>query len=296
MSLHRPALTALTTTLVLWASAFVAIRHLGVTLSPVTISLGRQVVAAVALGAVAFSRGFRMPSRRDWPSLIAVGVLWFAVYHVALNAAERRIDAGTAALLMQLSPILIAILAAARLGERVGRYFAVGLVVALTGVALISYASQEASNHDVWGVLLVLVSAASYSVSVILQKPLLRRVSALDATFVSTVVGAVVVLPFAAATPGELAAASLPDLGWLIYLGLLPTALAFTTWAYALSNLPAHLMGISTYLVPPITVVIAWVALSETPPALVYAGGALCLIGVWLARRPAPKRARSELT
>jgi drug/metabolite transporter (DMT)-like permease len=291
MSVNRAALAALMTTLVLWASAFVAIRHLGVTMSPVTISLGRQTVAAVVLGAVAFSRGFRMPAPRDWPSLVAVGVLWFAVYHVALNAAERRIDAGTASLLMQLSPILVAILASVRLGERVGRLFGVGLVVALAGVGLISVASQEASNHDVWGVLLVLVSASSYSVSVILQKPLLQRVSALDATFISAVVGAVVVLPFASGTPGDLAHASLQNLGWLVYLGLLPTALAFTTWAYALSHLPAHLMGVSTYLVPPITVVIAWVTLGETPPALVYAGGALCLAGVWLARKPA----RSEL-
>ncbi len=45
-------------------------------------------------------------------------------------------------------------------------------------------------------------------------------------------------------------------------------------------------MGVSTYLVPPITVVIAWVTLAETPPPLVYVGGALCLAGVWLARRP----------
>jgi drug/metabolite transporter (DMT)-like permease len=51
-------------------------------------------------------------------------------------------------------------------------------------------------------------------------------------------------------------------------------------------------LGVTTYLVPPITVVMAWVLLSEVPPPLAYAGGVLCLAGVALARRRprSPKR------
>ena len=45
-------------------------------------------------------------------------MLWFGVYNVALNAGERRVDAGTAAMLIQVSPVLIALLAAMFLGER----------------------------------------------------------------------------------------------------------------------------------------------------------------------------------
>jgi drug/metabolite transporter (DMT)-like permease len=282
----RTALSALGVTLLLWASAFVAIRHLGESFSPVAISLIRQTVAALALGAVVSVRGFTWPQRRDWPTLITIGVLWFAVYHVALNEAERRVDAGTASMLLQVSPILLTILAAIFLKEPTSRALFVGLLIAFAGVSLIAYATSDTGGGDVIGVLLCLVSAAAYSVSVILQKPLLVRVNALNATFVASVIGAVVVLPFAAGVPGEIAEGSAADLGWLIYLGLFPTALAFTTWAFALSHLPANMMGVSTYLVPPITVAIAWVLLSETPPALAYVGGALCLVGVWLARRP----------
>ena len=71
----------------------------------------------------------------------------------------------------------------------------------------------------------------------------------------------------------------------MVYLGLVPTALAFTTWAYALSHTTAGRMGATTYLVPPLAILMGWLILSETPPVLALAGGALCLAGVVLARR-----------
>ncbi|HSV37673.1 MAG TPA: EamA family transporter, partial [Nocardioidaceae bacterium] len=63
---------------------------------------------------------------------------------------------------------------------------------------------------------------------------------------------------------------------------------------FALTHLSASTLGLSTYLVPPITVLIAWVALGETPPPLAYVGGVLCLAGVWWARRPT--RQKLDLT
>jgi drug/metabolite transporter (DMT)-like permease len=71
----------------------------------------------------------------------------------------------------------------------------------------------------------------------------------------------------------------------VVYLGVFPTAIAFTTYAFALTHMSASSLGVTTYLVPPITVLMAWLLLAETPPALAYVGGALCLVGVALARR-----------
>ncbi len=74
-------------------------------------------------------------------------------------------------------------------------------------------------------------------------------------------------------------------MGWAIYLGVFPTAIAFTTWAYALSRTTAGRMGALTYLVPPLAVLLGWVLLGEVPPVAALAGGALCLAGVALTRR-----------
>ncbi|HEU6445632.1 MAG TPA: DMT family transporter, partial [Gaiellaceae bacterium] len=72
---------------------------------------------------------------------------------------------------------------------------------------------------------------------------------------------------------------------WMVYLGAFPTAIGFMTWAYALSKTTAGRMGATTYLVPPLAIVIGWAMLGEAPEALAFLGGALCLGGVVLARR-----------
>jgi drug/metabolite transporter (DMT)-like permease len=78
---------------------------------------------------------------------------------------------------------------------------------------------------------------------------------------------------------------------WLVYLGIFPTAIAFTTYAFALTTMSASNLGVTTYLVPPITIVLGLVFLGEAPPAIAYLGGALALVGVAVARRKPRVRA-----
>ena len=85
--------------------------------------------------------------------------------------------------------------------------------------------------------------------------------------------------------PASERSTSLADVGWLAYLGVFPTAIAFTTYAFALRHMSAGNLGVTTYLVPPITVLMSWAFLGETPPAVAYAGGVLALLGVAVARR-----------
>jgi drug/metabolite transporter (DMT)-like permease len=278
--------TAVGVTLVLWASAFVAIRHLGGDFSPGALSLGRTLVGTLCLGVVALaSHGLPRPTGRQWVSLITIGVLWFGVYNVALNAGERRVDAGTAAMLIQVSPVLVAVLAAIFLGERFTVYIGLGLALAFTGVGLISMSSSESSDHDVIGVLLCLVSAVVYSISLILQKPLVAKLPAIHVTWLACTIGAIACLPFIGQLVDQTRDAPTSSVLWVVYLGVFPTAIAFTTYAYALQHMSASSLAITTYLVPPITIVMGLVFLDETPPAMAYVGGALALVGVAVARR-----------
>src|SRR2546423_8926809 len=98
-------------TVVLWASAFVAIRHVGQEMSAGALSLGRLLVGSVLLGIFVFTRPRRWPAKSDWKFLLACGLLWFGVYNLALNEAERHLDAGTTAMLVNIGPLLIALLA-----------------------------------------------------------------------------------------------------------------------------------------------------------------------------------------
>ena len=105
---ERLALIAALTTVVLWASAFVGIRAASVDLTAGPLALGRLLVGSLALGVLVLTRGFVRPSRRDFLLIVASGLLWFAFYNVALNEAERNVDAGTASMLTNIGPILVA--------------------------------------------------------------------------------------------------------------------------------------------------------------------------------------------
>lgn len=272
-------------TLVLWASAFVGIRHLGASVPPGTLSLARLLLMVVVLLALLKGRVSRLPTAREWPLVALGGASWFGVYNLALNEAERRIDAGTAALVVQLGPILVGLLAATFLGERLTRWLLVGMAVGFAGVVVIARSSSGGSNGDVVGVLLAVLAAATFAVGVLTQKRLLPTIRPLELTFWYAVVGVAVCLPWSGEAVRVLGSASADTWLWIVYLGVFPSAIAFTTWAYALSHSDAGTFAQSTFLVPFITVLMAWLLLDEVPPALAFLGGAMCVAGLLLSRR-----------
>ena len=270
----------------LWASAFVGIRAAGEDFTGGALSLGRLVVGSLALGAIVLVRREKLPARRDWPGLLVCGLLWFGVYNVALNEAERRVDAGTAAMLVNVGPILIALLAGVILHEGFPRTLLAGCALAFAGVVVIGLATSEQGLTAGWGTVLCLVAALTYAGGVVAQKPLLTHNSALTITWLACTIGAVACLPFAPTLVDEAARADARDASpGPSTSALLPTALAFTTWAYALARSTAGRTGAMTYLVPPLAVLMGWAVLDEAPPAIALAGGALCLAGAALARR-----------
>lgn len=272
-------------TVVLWASAFVGIRAAGEDLSPGALSLARLLVGSAALGTLVLVRRERFPARRDLFGIAVCGVLWFGLYNVVLNAGEQRVDAGTAAMLVGIGPVLIALLAGVLLREGFPRKVMAGCAVAFAGVVVIGLATSERGPAAGVGAALCIVAALAYAGGVLTQKPLLERVSALQVTWLACSVGALVCLPFVPALLRELGQASASSVVWAVYLGVFPTAVAFTTWAYALARTTAGRMGATTYLVPPTAVLMGWLILGEVPPVLALFGGALCLAGVAVTRR-----------
>ena len=268
--------------------AFVGIRSAGKTFSPAALSLGRLLAGAVLLLGITAVRGELRPPRGELlaaaPAFLLCGLLWFAAYSVALNAGERRVDAGTAAMLIGVGPILVAVLAGLFLREGFPRTLLAGCAVAFGGVAVIGIATSNGGSTAT-GVALCVLAACSYSAAVILQKSVIGRLTALQTTLVCCVIGALACLPFAPQLGRELGHAGAGPIAWTLYLGAFPTAIAFTTWAFALARTSAGSLVATTYLVPPLSVLLGWLLLSESPPALALAGGALCLAGVAVVRR-----------
>jgi drug/metabolite transporter (DMT)-like permease len=279
------ALVAALATVTLWASAFVGIRSAGHVLSPGGLALGRLLVSTVVLSGIAFVRRETLPSRRDLAGIVVYGLLWLGVYSVVLNEAERRVDAGTAAMLDNTGPILIAVLAGRLLREGFPRSLLLGCTVAFAGTAIIAVATSNTSATAGWGAVLCLVAALAYASAVIAQKPVVARVSGLQVTWLASIAATIACLPFAPRLGHELHSADSGAILWTVYLGVFPTAIGFALWGYALRRTSAGRLGAMTYLAPPIAILLSWLLLGEAPPWLAVAGGALCLGGVVLARR-----------
>ena len=279
------ALTAALISVCLWAAAFVGIRAAGRAFSPGALALGRLTLGSILLGALVLARGWTRPSRRDLALLVLAGFTWFGLYSVVLNEAERRVDAGTASMLIMIAPIVVVALAAVFLKERFTRSLVAGGAVAFAGVVVIGFATSS-GTATLWGAILCLVAAVASAIGLVAQKPVLSRLSALQVTWTCCTVGALVCLPYAPTLVRELGTAPSGTIRWLVFLGVFPTSVAFTTWAYALARGTAGRVVAMAYLVPPVTILMSWLILGEVPGAIAVLGGALCYAGVYITRRP----------
>ena len=277
-------LTAIIVTVLAWASAFIVIRGVGPHFGGGSLALGRLIIGSVLLSLVLIGHVWVRPTRREWAQIISYGIVWFGFYNVALNTAEHTLDAGTTAMIVNIGPILIALGAGVFLREGIPKWLAIGAAVAFGGVVLIGIGTGGASIDGV-GILWALAAAVAYAAGVLLQKPTLRRLPNRQVTFLGCAIGMLACLPFIGSLIADLQAAPLPSILGVIYLGAIPTALAFSTWAYALSRMPAGQLGVSTYLVPPLAIIFGFIAFAEVPVPLAIAGGILCLVGVALSRR-----------
>lgn len=282
---ERLAVAAAATTVLLWSSSFVVIRAAGAVFSPGAMAFLRLLVGTAALLAVAAHYRRPLPRGTTMALVAGYGLLWFAAYTVLLNWAEQHLDAGTAALLVNFAPIIVAVFAGLFLGEGFPRTRVVGILIAFSGVVLIAVGSSGGATNDGLGIALGLVTAVLYAASVLMQKVALRSVDGVTATWVGCAIGLIATTPFAPQAFTELAGASGSAIAGVVFLGLGPTAIAFLTWAYALTRTDAGALAATTLAVPAIAIVLSWALLGEIPTLLGFVGGALALLGVAITRR-----------
>ncbi|WP_431979781.1 DMT family transporter [Streptomyces qinglanensis] len=278
------ALAAAAVTVVLWASSFVSIRSTGEHFTPGALALGRLGAGALVLCAVLLVRREGIPPRAAWPGIITSGLLWFGGYMVVLNWGERLVDAGTAAMLVNIGPILMALLGGWLLKEGFPARLLAGMAVSFAGAVVVGLSVSDGGGSSPLGVVLCVLAAVAYAVGVVSQKPALRHASPLQVTAFSCLIGFVACLPFSGHLASDMADAPLSATLNTVYLGVFPTALAFSTWAYALSRSTAGRMGSTTYVVPFLVVLMSWLVLDEVPGPLALGGGLLCLAGVAVSR------------
>ena len=275
---------ALAVTVVLWASAFAAIRAAVRALGWAHLSFLRLAVAALVLGILAAVRRVGRPARRDLPLLALCALSGMTAYQVLLNAGEVTVPAATASLLVNVSPIFTALMAVALLGERLTPRGWLGVAIGFAGAGLIALAAGGGVRLSA-GALLVLGAALAQATFFVSQKALLRRYGTLAVTAWAMGLGAAMALPLAPGLTSDVAAAPTGALLAVGFLALGASALGFLTWAYAVARIDVTAAASTLYAVPPVAAIVGWVLLGEVPSPLTAVGGAIALTGVAITAR-----------
>ncbi len=248
-----------------------------------TVRYGFAVLVFVALTLV-LERSLRI--RRADLGIVAAAAAFVYVNQIGFVYALDRSSASVLGLILGATPIFAA-LAGLLLGtESLPSRFWAGALCSFAGVALVALGSGGALSGDLGGVLLGVLTAATWAGYSILVTPLMRRYSA---TRISAVVLGSAWVPIALTGLPQLSDQDW-DLGWevwalLVFATLGPLVLTNELWFRSLDRIGPARATLAANLQPFLAAAIAVVLLSETLDALELAGGALIAAGILIARR-----------
>ncbi|HEY7036771.1 MAG TPA: DMT family transporter [Thermomicrobiales bacterium] len=281
---HRRAFACLVGTGVIWGTIGVAAKLLyrHTDLDAVTVTWLRALIASpiyLLLARRALGSDLFRASRRDRGIMVGLGVI-LIVYQWLYLAAVARLGVSSATLIsLCVPPVLVAIASVAFLGERLNERTIAALVGALVGTALLVGSQSgggEGNGSTTVGVLLALGCAAGIACHVLVSRSLAGRHHALRPLAIGFPSGVIAFTPLLA---GHDLTLRVPVSGWflLLYLGIVPSVVAYWLYQRGLQDLPATTASIVTLLEPLIAAVLAWAIFDERLGALGWIGGVLLM-------------------
>lgn len=227
----------------------------------------------------------RGPANWRDAGLLALAGLFFALDLAAWHSALGYTSVANATLLANNAPIFVALGAWVLWRERPTRAFALGLVLALAGSALLSRGGFVPGQSTLLGDGLALLTGLFYSGYFLTVKRLRTRFTTAAIMTWSAMVGAALLLPAAWLMEGSLLPASLAGWSVVLALALFSHVGGQSLITYAMAQLPAGFSALTLLIQPVGAAIFAWILFGEALGPLQLTGGLIVLAGIWLARR-----------
>lgn len=274
-----------------WGASFLFIRIAAPVLGPVPLMAGRVVIAALALGLYARLRGIPLALRAQWRSLLILGLVHAALPFSLIAAAELRMSASLAAVLIAAQPLFAALIGVALLGERVSMRRGAGLLLGLAGVAILVGWTPGALDPAMrWSVAACLAGAVCYAAGGIFARRRLGDLPPLTLALGQQLGAAAWLVPAALPQLPRTTPPLLPLLA-MVTLALLSTAAAYVVFFRLLGEVGPVRAFTVTYLIPVFGVLWGVLALGERPGMGMAAGLAAILTSLVLVHDAAPAAA-----
>lgn len=289
------AVVILVVVIILWASAYVAIR-LGLHgFTPGPLGLLRYGIASIVMALIYAKQPHRhWPTGREFVQLALAGSIGIGLYNILINRGEIEASAALASFVLGFVPIMVMIIAVLLKRETVSLRGWCGVLLSTVGLWIIFIEQPHGQNLQTTGLLPLCVAVLCASFYITMQKSLLKRLQPLEV--VSWCIW-FATLAMSFETPKllhELHYASLGSLGAAVYLGIFPAALAFAGWSVVLKYIPVTQASLGLLVLPVITLLMGWAVLGETLSTGVMAGGLLLLTGALIASKLWQRRAPSK--
>jgi len=267
---------------IIWGASFLFIAEALRSVGPNGVAFGRIAVGFATLTLMSGARS-AVP-RAAWPAIALLGVLWLALPLSLFPYAEQRVSSALTGMLNGANPLFTAVVASVLARRAPARGIVAGLAVGLGGAVLMAWPTLHEGRSSLAGVAMILAALASYGFALNLARPLQQQHGALPVIWRAQAVGLVLTAPLglrdlAAAhwTPGPLLS--------LLALGALGTGLAYVLLATAAGRFGATRASATTFLIPPVALLLGVVVRHERVALLAVVGGAVCVTGAWLMRR-----------
>ncbi len=282
---------ALIFTTFLWGSAFVAIKIALRQLQPFELVIMRFVPASLLFAAILLASARQHPLkvlRRNAVRLAAMGLFSVFCYNMALNTGEQQVTAGTASLIIALSPIFTFILAGCLLKERITLMKTTGLFVSLIGLVIIVFWATQ-SRVDltyIKGAAITIIAPLSWAIFTVVSKPIAGKHHPLLISGWATILGTAPLMLFIR-TPlvEQIPQFTLVTWGSVLFLAVACTVIGFTIWLWALKRIEASKLIIFVNLVPMFSILCGRIILHEPLTLPLIGGGLLILTGVTITNK-----------
>lgn len=279
-------LLAVIIAILLWSTSFVGTKIAYSSFPPLTLGAARFVIASMILGAIMLARKeFVRPAPKDIGLMGLSGILGTTLYFALENIGLELTTASSAALIVASYPAITALLEFIFFRVKISMVKALGIVMAVIGVYLISGSSPGESPGQLTGNVILILAGFVFAAYSFITRKVVKHYSMVTVSFYQTIAGTLAFIPLAFIERSRWQVPSEESLWILLYLGIFCSVAAFMLYNYGLRTLSSSTAVALMNLVPIFGVLFSTVFLHEVLRISDLFGGFIIILGVILSVR-----------